>query len=693
MTRTGLKTIGAFSWAAARVAVREPILYIMIALLGLFWVAVESNGQTERRRDLEAARAQTENLARAFEYHVQRVIEEIDNSVLALRWRLTAALDGEFDFHALAREPGLSSQFVNLIGLVDSDGFLRRTWNGNLLQPLDVRDRLHFTAQRDATGDALFIGPPLLGRSTNMWSVHLSRRIVDRAGQFRGTLVASLDPLKLSNVYESFDLGTSGAITLVGEDMIVRARAPGLVDFLGKPVPASEFSSVLTSARVGFYRTIDSKSGARLVAYRHVPGLPLIVMVSKDESEIIASQTAASRQDRIVAMSITLVVIVLSGFALGYKVRLNEKSIRFRTTLRHMNQGIMIVEADGKLSLINQQAIDLLELPQEFLKNPPSYSEIFSYQLDSGEFGNKAELVDSALYDVVFNQKAVMAETISERTRANGVILEIHTVPLPRGGFLRSFTDITRRRKDEITIRTQIADLERFAHLASHDLQRPLRKIASHTEMLRQSILMDDHRESGHYLDVISAAAERGRTMVADLLRFSKLADGDLKRDGVRLDTMLDALIDDMRGGEATRNARFDNMLPVLTVNCNASLVYQAFQNLLDNAVKYHDPERGIAVRLFGEERSDGYVIHVSDIGVGFDNADKALVFQSFRRLVDGKAVEGTGIGLSLVKAIVEKHGWTIDVDSQSGSGSDFFIFVPKIDLRPAASATKSVAA
>ena len=688
-----MSTIGAFGRTAARVAVREPVLYIILALLGLFWIAVESNGQSERRRDLEAARAQTENLARAFEYHVQRVIAEIDNSVLALRWRLGAVIDGEFDFHALAREPGLSSHFVNLIGLVDSDGFLRRTWNGNLLQALDVRDRSHFTAQRDATGDALFVGAPLLGRSTNMWSVHLSRRIVDRAGQFRGTLVASLDPLKLSGVYESFDLGTSGAITLVGEDMIIRARAPGLVDFLGKPVPDSEFSSVLTSARMGFYRTSDGASGPRLVAFRHVPGLPLIVMVSKDESEIFASQEESSRQERFVALFVTLVVVVLSGFALGYKVKLTDKNIRFLTTLRHMNQGIMIVEGNGQLSLINQKAIDLLELPQEFAKKPPSYSEIFSFQLDNGEFGAKAELVDSSLYDVVFNQKAVAAETIAERTRPNGVVLEIHTVPLPRGGFLRSFTDITQRRKDEITIRTQLAGLERFAHLASHDLQRPLRKIASHTEMLRKSILMDDHRESGHYLDVISAAAERGRTMVADLLRFSKLADGDLKRADVRIDTMLDALIVDMRGGDAARNARFENMLPALVVSCNASLIYQVFQNLLDNAVKYHDPERGIAVRLFGEERSEGYVIHVSDIGVGFDNADKGLVFQSFRRLVDGKAVEGTGIGLSLVKAIVEKHGWTIDVDSQSGSGSDFFISVPKHDLRPAANAPASVAA
>ena len=698
MKRSGERAGGWRQWRVAargtlREALREPVLFIVVALLSLLWTGVEFNSHVERRRAIESARAVNENLARAFEFHVARVVEEIDNAVQALRWQIVASPDRPVDLKALTQQPGLSSRFVNQIGFIDSDGYVRKTWKGALSTPVDLRDRVHFTVHLDSDQDRLFISPPVIARTTRAWSVQLTRKVSGADGSFRGVLVASLDPLALSNVYASFDLGRTGSITLVGQDMIIRAQAPEARDMIGETLVDPDLRERLTSAGNGSYTRAEEDKDNALVSFRTVVGLPLTVLVSKRQSEILADVSEASARDRLAAAAVTLAVLVLTGVALRLRVRFASKSIRLKTTLRHMNQGIMIVESDGRLSLINQRAIDLLELPQDYLENPPSYREIFAFQLDRGEFGTGSKLVDKALFEALINHSPSEKLAVAERPRPNGTILEIHTMQLPGGGFIRSFTDITQRRRDEALIRSAMADLERFAHLASHDLQRPLRKIASHAALLVQSLAADDEIEARRCIDVITTAAQRGREMVVDLLRYSKLADKELKREPTSLDEMMRQLERDLRENGLGNDMRLSLQLPPMTVMCNGSLVFQVFQNLLDNAVKYRDPQRGIEIRVFGEDVEGGYLVHVADNGAGFDMAAKDMIFQPFKRLADARMAEGTGIGLSLVKSIVEKHGWTIDVYSEPGRGSDFFVAIPARDILSEAQARSRAAA
>lgn len=666
-----------------RAAMTELTTWAVFALLCALWITVEWNIVQDRRHSIEQVQLLTSNLARAFEYHVARVIEEIDNSLVALRWRAVNSEGEAFDLSKIANQPGYMSRYIKQYVAIDADGFARNTLQqGHLTTPIDVRDRSHFKAHLSAHTDQLFLSEPLIGRSTKAWTVNVSRRIVDKEGNFRGVLVASLDPFALSSVYASFDLGKTGTITLVGLDGVVRARAPDVAKMLGQKINSPEILAALGQTTAGLLELEEfGDEPARYVAVRIVPGLPLAVLVSKDKSEVFSGDNFSAVIDRIAAMLVTVMVVALCVAANRFRSKLSAKNYRLEGTLRHMNQGIMIVEADGSLSLINQRAIDLLELPQEFMTNTPSYRGIFSYQLDRGEFGPKTEFVDKALLEAVWKNALSQQESLSERVRPNGTVLQIFTARLPQGGFIRTFTDITQHRRDATTIQKAMGDLERFAHLASHDLQLPLRKIATHAALLRQSLVEGDDIERERCLNVINASAQRGRNMVADLLRYSKLKDGELRREPVRIDKIVNRFVDDLLVSGAYTEAKIKSTLPALTVKCSASLIYQVFQNLLENATKYRVKDSIADIRIFGEETAEGYIIHVADRGIGFDTAMKETIFQPFKRLTAQKTTEGTGIGLSLVLSIVLKHGWTIDAQSEIGRGSDFFITIPNRDI------------
>ena len=246
---------------------------------------------------------------------------------------------------------------------------------------------------------------------------------------------------------------------------------------------------------------------------------------------------------------------------------------------------------------------------------------------------------------------------------------------------MMTFTDISGRKKDEATIRSAMADLERFAHLASHDLQHPLRKIAIHTGLLRQAVAESNADERERCLEIIHHAAQRGRHLVSDLLRYSKLGNGTLSRKTVRLDTMIGELIYDLLDTRPAGDAYVENFLPELNVSCDGALIAQVFQNLFDNALKYRKKGTPGEIRIYCEEKSTGISIHVADRGIGFDMKQKEAVFQPFSRLANAQQAEGTGIGLSLVRSIIDKHQWTIDARSEVGQGSDFFILIPQSDV------------
>jgi signal transduction histidine kinase len=229
-------------------------------------------------------------------------------------------------------------------------------------------------------------------------------------------------------------------------------------------------------------------------------------------------------------------------------------------------------------------------------------------------------------------------------------------------------------------------DLEQFAYVASHDLQEPLRKIQTFTQLSMNH--MDNEEKAKGYLEKISHSASRMQNLIKDVLTFSRLTSTDQAFVMTDLNKILDNLNSDfeliIREKEAVINH------PVMpTIKGIPLQLSQLFSNLLTNSLKYNDakPVITISVRKPSAEEIQHFVklnknmsyveIRFSDNGIGFEKEYKDQIFNLFQRLHDKKTYSGTGIGLAICKKIVENHHGVIFADSEPRMGATFTLILP----------------
>jgi signal transduction histidine kinase len=218
-------------------------------------------------------------------------------------------------------------------------------------------------------------------------------------------------------------------------------------------------------------------------------------------------------------------------------------------------------------------------------------------------------------------------------------------------------------------------ELERFAFLASHDLQQPLRTVNGFLQLLELRHGDELKGRAKEYVEYALRGTRQMSTLIDDLLTYSRAGRNDKAPQPVNLDRVWDAAVEQLQatiedsGATVTRGD-----LP--TVIADSGQMTQLFANLIGNGVKY----RGDAApEVHGEARrtAAGWEVAVRDNGIGIDPKDHEKIFGMFRRLHGDERFEGTGLGLALVKRIVENAGGSIRVESQVGEGSTFFITLP----------------
>lgn len=218
-------------------------------------------------------------------------------------------------------------------------------------------------------------------------------------------------------------------------------------------------------------------------------------------------------------------------------------------------------------------------------------------------------------------------------------------------------------------------ELEQFAYVASHDLQEPLRMVSSFAQLLskRYEGQLDD--DADDFIEYIVEGAQRMKYLIDDLLTISRLHNttGEFKE--TDMNRVLEDVLLSMKSTVESENATItSDELP--TIKCDPSQIGQLFQNLISNAIKFHDKPPEIKISV--EEFPDKWKFGVSDNGIGIHPDHQEKIFDVFKRLHTREEYEGTGIGLSICKRIVEIHGGKIWVDSKLGEGSTFYFTIPK---------------
>jgi light-regulated signal transduction histidine kinase (bacteriophytochrome) len=224
-------------------------------------------------------------------------------------------------------------------------------------------------------------------------------------------------------------------------------------------------------------------------------------------------------------------------------------------------------------------------------------------------------------------------------------------------------------------LRRSNRDLEQFAYIASHDLQEPLRAVGGYVKLLEHRFPDKLDAKARGYIAGAFDGATRMERLIGDLLAFSRVA---TRGDAFQPANLEDALAQALRNLEAGINSAQATVIhdPLPTLSVDAGQIRQLFQNLVGNALKFRGEQPPNI--YIGAKRQEGrWVFSVRDNGIGIDPQYYEKLFQVFQRLHTRKDYPGTGIGLAICKKIVERHGGTIWVESQSGQGATFYFSIP----------------
>ncbi len=231
-------------------------------------------------------------------------------------------------------------------------------------------------------------------------------------------------------------------------------------------------------------------------------------------------------------------------------------------------------------------------------------------------------------------------------------------------------------------------ELDRFAYVASHDLQEPLRKISIFTDRFFQKMGGTLDNEVKIYLEKITQSSHRMQMLVNDLLKFSRQKEEHYNFQKTDLNIILKEVLSDMEVDIESKNAKIVyNEMPVL--DAIPGLIRQLFQNLISNSLKFSKADTLPFITITAEKvietagvskhvsLHDHYSIRISDNGIGFDEVYLEEIFMVFKRLHSHHIYKGSGIGLSICKKIVEKHYGTITAESKNNEGATFVVTLP----------------
>jgi PAS domain S-box-containing protein len=266
---------------------------------------------------------------------------------------------------------------------------------------------------------------------------------------------------------------------------------------------------------------------------------------------------------------------------------------------------------------------------------------------------------------------------------ANVVISAIRDETGQLRGFSKITRDISERKRIEDELQETLAnlqrsnkDLEQFAYVASHDLQEPLRMVASYTQLLaeRYENQLDDKAQK--FIHYAVDGAVRMQLLINDLLTYSRIGTRGKPLERVDTNTVLEEAIKNLKMNiDEVKAVITNDALPEM--RADASQLVQLFQNLISNAVKFHGTEIP-RIHISAKDEGRDWLFSVRDNGIGIEQQYAEKIFIIFQRLHTKEEYQGSGIGLAICKKIVERHGGRIWFDSELGKGSTFYFTLPK---------------
>ncbi|MTK64434.1 MAG: PAS domain S-box protein [Methanobacterium sp.] len=397
---------------------------------------------------------------------------------------------------------------------------------------------------------------------------------------------------------------------------------------------------------------------------------------------------------------------------------------RLETILETNPSAVIIVEADGNISYINQRAKDIYGINITGMDLSTAIAKVKAKKIDGSEYSVGDGPSGRALRgQMVRNEEMILEQPDGTVIPILGSAAPIYNLDNQIISAVVIFDDITQIKQEEwrkqkmlekeqqlteelsatneelqatteelktsnedlilaqnslmemvTKLKTSNKELEQFAYVASHDLQEPLRMVASFTQLLERRYKNHLDDDANDYIDFIVEGAQRMKDLIDDLLAFSRLNTEVYKFEPILVEVALDDVSFNLKSSIEENDATI-TYDPLPSINGDPSQIRQLFQNLISNAIKFHG-DTPPKIHVSAQELDDECIFGVTDNGIGINQNHQEQIFSIFKRLHTRKDYEGTGIGLAICKRIVERHGGKIWVESEEGNGSTFYFTI-----------------
>ena len=372
------------------------------------------------------------------------------------------------------------------------------------------------------------------------------------------------------------------------------------------------------------------------------------------------------------------------GWAAELEQRVNERTLelaqseeRYRVLAETSPEMIFVIDREDRVQYVNPLAADQLgKTPDKIIGKPRA--ELLPPEI----FESQSVGIDHVLK----TGEPVSSEAVAALP-AGPIWMGTQLVPIRDAsgaisGVMGISRDITGRKLAEQNLKKANADLarsnselERFAYVASHDLQEPLRMVTSYLQLL---VKRYGDRFDGDALEFVNYAVDgsnRMKTLINDLLAYSRVGTRSKEFKATDCETLFSEVLQILQpAADETRAEITHDPLPEIWADENQ--IEQLFQNLVGNAIKFHGAETP-RVHVGVRKENKNWLFSVRDNGIGIDPQYFERIFIIFQRLHNREEYEGTGIGLAISKRIVERHGGRIWIESEQGTGSTFYFTIP----------------
>jgi PAS domain S-box-containing protein len=406
----------------------------------------------------------------------------------------------------------------------------------------------------------------------------------------------------------------------------------------------------------------------------------------KTIAELVVSQLKKSRDlqcdDRV--YSIMIVPVQGAGYVNLYAREITERKRaedalraseeKLKTLFEILPVGVSILDKDRKIVFQNQALERILDIRKEKLMlGDYRYRKYFRSDgtpMPGNEFASSLAVTEKRAVHHV--------ETGVEKEDGSIIWTSISATPvdLPDWSVVVVTSDITDLKQVVEDLERSNVELEQFAYVASHDLQEPLRAIAGMVQLLQKHYHGKLDEQADEYIEFTVEAADRMRKLINDLLTYSRVDRFGNHFVETDIEKVLETALTNLRVAvEESQATVTHDPLPALMI-IDATQITQVFQNLLGNAIKFRG-ERPLQIHIGAQEVDNAWRFEIRDNGIGIEPQYFERIFGVFQRLHTRREYPGTGIGLSLCKKIVERHGGSIWVESEIGQGASFYFTLP----------------